>query len=119
MERRSTMPMDAPNPSLGLKRRASAKLNGAARQRSLSSLPESLDYGPRTTENCFVQLWNCIKGSSKYRDHKLLTSVGGINSVSNIDQLARIMFPVAFSSFHIFYWMCYLGSDTVSGLLGK
>ena len=62
-------------------------------------------------ENCCSKLINCIKGSAEYRDLKLRTSLEGINSVSDIDRLARLLFPVAFTVFHIFYWFSYLNAE--------
>ena len=119
MERRSTMPMDIPNPAAGIRRRASARYrNGAARtNRTLPNFTE--DFTSTTNESCFLQLWNCMKGSSKYRDLKLLATAGGSNSVSNIDQLARVMFPMAFSGFHLFYWLTYLGPRTMEAMWHK
>jgi hypothetical protein len=67
-------------------------------------------------DNCLLQFWNCVKGSASYKRHRQKTSPEGINSVSRIDSLSRVVFPVAFFTFHVFYWMAYLDQGTVSAL---
>ncbi|XP_013411589.1 gamma-aminobutyric acid receptor alpha-like [Lingula anatina] len=47
----------------------------------------------------------CLRGDSKYR--KLLTMRGspdGINSVSRIDKVSRIVFPLTFTILNVLYW---------------
>lgn len=63
---------------------------------------------------------HCIRGSAAYRDMKMKTSkYGGINSVSRIDRVSRILFPFMFLLFHVFYWTSYLifGSNGPGGML--
>ena len=59
-------------------------------------------------ESCFWKLFNCLRGSSNYRNKKLLASHEGVNSASAVDRLARIFFPLSFFIFNVLYWMAYL-----------
>ena len=64
------------------------------------------------------KMWQCIIGNQQYRDSMMRSSPQGTNSVSKIDTASKIIFPLSFVSFHIFYWYSYLGttSDT-NGML--
>ena len=66
-----------------------------------------------TNESCLSKFWNCLIGSSNYRTMKMMQSGGGMNSVSKIDTVARVLFPLTFLSFHIFYWISYLKTGEV------
>ena len=71
---------------------------------------------PKLNESCLSKWLNCIKGSSTYRNMKQGLSPEGVNSVSRIDQASRCLFPLAFSCFHVFYWMSYLNASDVVGM---
>ncbi|XP_023215415.1 gamma-aminobutyric acid receptor alpha-like [Centruroides sculpturatus] len=74
-----------------------------------------LSYFNRYSRNCCYQFWNCILGSETYRA-EMLSRVQGkdaINSVSKIDQISRILFPLSFVLLNIFYWLFYT-SETYS-----
>ncbi|XP_074650714.1 gamma-aminobutyric acid receptor subunit alpha-2-like [Tubulanus polymorphus] len=79
------------------------KLNGDA---PVAIAYDTTDYN--FNENCFTRFFNCLTGSAKYRDMKMRNSKKGVNSVSKIDKLARLMFPLAFFLFNLFYWVLYL-----------
>ncbi|XP_064637702.1 gamma-aminobutyric acid receptor alpha-like isoform X2 [Lineus longissimus] len=59
-------------------------------------------------DNCCMKFFNCLRGSAKYRDMKSRTSKRGVNSVSKIDRIARVLFPGSFLFFNICYWTVYL-----------
>ncbi|CAD5114971.1 DgyrCDS4001 [Dimorphilus gyrociliatus] len=69
-------------------------------------------------ENCCYKFYNCLTASSSYR-HMRVRSSDGINSVSMIDKVSRILFPTAFIILNIFYWNLYLGasSDGIGALM--
>ena len=79
---------------------------------------ESLQRPPK--ENCCIKFYNCIKGSASYRDMKVRTTRPGflergmINSVSQIDTLARYLFPFVFLLFNVVYWIAYLDQEDIS-----
>lgn len=64
----------------------------------------------RQKENCCYKFYNCLTASSSYR-HMRVRSSDGINSVSMIDKVSRVLFPTAFILLNIFYWNLYLGSS--------
>lgn len=61
--------------------------------------------------------WFCIVGNENYRkqrqreaarDINLATGVTKhINSTSNIDQAARVLFPASFAALNFAYWLLY------------
>ncbi|XP_055522907.1 gamma-aminobutyric acid receptor subunit alpha-6 [Wyeomyia smithii] len=59
------------------------------------------------------QLWLCFLGDDQFRRRRQreATGRGGasrhVNSVSLIDQAARVMFPASFTFFNVLYWLCY------------
>ena len=79
--------------------------NGNSKQALAYDDTDSDDDSPEAFCTRFI---NCLKGSAKYRDMKIRTSQPGINSVSRIDRIARILFPGSFLLFNIMYWTLYL-----------
>ena len=66
-------------------------------------------YYPKVKEHCCTKFYNCIKGSAEYRDMKMKSRRrDGVNSVSRIDTVSRVVFPIVFIAFNIFYWVVYL-----------
>ncbi|XP_062700266.1 gamma-aminobutyric acid receptor subunit alpha-6 [Aedes albopictus] len=59
------------------------------------------------------QLWLCFLGDDQFRRRRQreATGRGGasrhVNSVSLIDQAARVLFPASFTFFNVMYWLCY------------
>ncbi|KAK6172670.1 hypothetical protein SNE40_016282 [Patella caerulea] len=58
---------------------------------------------------CYQMLWRCLTGNSEFRLHRGNSVKPGIgNSVSDIDLMARIIFPSTFILFNVCYWTLYL-----------
>jgi len=66
----------------------------------------------------FRQMWTCLMAQGAY--FKPIGgkrgAVGGVpnglvNSVSHIDRMARVLFPLAFVAFQLFYWLSYVQND--------
>ncbi|KAH9523165.1 hypothetical protein Btru_065995 [Bulinus truncatus] len=57
---------------------------------------------------CLSKMWRCIMSTRSRRFNKNVRNAMGLNSVSKIDQVARVLFPAAFSGLNIVYWMSYL-----------
>ena len=74
---------------------------------------------PKLHENCLIKCFQCLKGSATYRNLRLKLSIDDHNSVSRIDQASRILFPLVFISFHVFYWMTYLNKDGMADMFYK
>ncbi|XP_022235360.1 gamma-aminobutyric acid receptor alpha-like, partial [Limulus polyphemus] len=58
---------------------------------------------------CCYQFSKCVVGSEQYRE-EMRSNVKGkdaANSVSKIDELSRILFPVSFAMLNLFYWCSY------------
>uniref|UniRef100_A0A182FK43 Uncharacterized protein n=3 Tax=Anopheles albimanus TaxID=7167 RepID=A0A182FK43_ANOAL len=64
-------------------------------------------------EPTWKQIWLCFLGDDQFRRRRQreASARGGgnrhINSVSLIDQAARILFPTSFTFFNILYWLVY------------
>uniref|UniRef100_A0A1I8FV63 Gamma-aminobutyric acid receptor subunit alpha-6 n=1 Tax=Macrostomum lignano TaxID=282301 RepID=A0A1I8FV63_9PLAT len=63
---------------------------------------------PPSHDSCPYAFLNCIKGSSKYKELKLMRSTKTVNSVSRIDEISKILFPALFALFNLGYWTLYL-----------
>ncbi|KAL5013033.1 hypothetical protein ScPMuIL_011584, partial [Solemya velum] len=61
--------------------------------------------------SCFRIFVNCIMGTKNYEFNRRTYKKVGLNSVSKIDRVSRILFPMAFVTFNIGYWALYLGQD--------
>ncbi|ESP02385.1 hypothetical protein LOTGIDRAFT_138508, partial [Lottia gigantea] len=58
---------------------------------------------------CYQMLWRCLSGNSDFRLHRVNSvKPGATNSVSDIDLMARILFPSTFILFNVCYWVLYL-----------
>ncbi|CAD7090290.1 unnamed protein product [Hermetia illucens] len=57
------------------------------------------------------QIWLCLLGDEKFRKQRQREATTKrsrhINSVSLIDQVSRIAFPMSFGLFNLLYWMAY------------
>ncbi|RWS14117.1 putative GABA-gated ion channel-like protein, partial [Dinothrombium tinctorium] len=63
-----------------------------------------------STMNCCYQFYNCFIGSEEYRNRmrsRRSRGRGFVNSVSTIDKVSRILFPLSFALLNLFYWMMY------------
>ena len=68
-------------------------------------------YPPRKRDHVCTKLMHCLLGSTEYRLEMKKHTPVGVNSVSKIDQGSRIVFPVIFVAFNVFYWLHYLDAD--------
>ena len=74
------------------------------------------DSPPDMPDPCWRKFMRCLQGSASYR--KMLersSSPTGVNSVSRIDIVSRILFPLTFIIINATYWIAYTMS---SGTLG-
>ncbi|VEL29420.1 unnamed protein product [Protopolystoma xenopodis] len=65
--------------------------------------------------NQLRRLWDCLaclQGSAKYREAMVKNAATpGVNSVSQIDKMARIVFPTAFALINVFYWISFTNTN--------
>ncbi len=62
-----------------------------------------------TLHRHLCRFWFCISGNIKYkRVLRRRASRFGINSRSELDVFARIVFPISFVLFNILYWFYFL-----------
>lgn len=58
------------------------------------------------------QMWLCFIGDDKFRrqrekDAAVAKGARRVNSVSLIDRIARVAFPMSFALFNLLYWLAY------------
>lgn len=75
------------------------------------------NYAPNITKD-FSTLPTIAKGGAlepnkANADGKVPESKKTFNSVSKIDRMSRILFPVLFGSFNLVYWATYLNREPV------
>ena len=61
------------------------------------------------------KLFSCLKGSQKYRDsmRRRARRAGHLaNSVSRLDKISRVLFPLTFLVINIIYWTVYYFDDS-------
>lgn len=57
---------------------------------------------------CLLAFWRCIVGNSDYRMSRVESADPEAgNSVSDIDMVARLVFPLTFGLFNLCYWLMY------------
>lgn len=63
----------------------------------------------RSVSRCLCRLWFCVTGNMRYKRliRKRATKIG-VNSRSELDAFARIVFPFSFILFNILYWVYFL-----------
>ncbi|XP_063728429.1 gamma-aminobutyric acid receptor subunit alpha-5-like [Symsagittifera roscoffensis] len=72
----------------------------------------SSDEPPFASMNSLVvKLLVCITGSRQYRKWKIEHITTQYNSVSQIDEICRVGFPLGFCIFNAMYWSIYMGAD--------
>ncbi|XP_075254238.1 gamma-aminobutyric acid receptor subunit alpha-5-like [Convolutriloba macropyga] len=93
-----------------------------------SKQTESISYSddaPFASMNSLaVKLFVCVTGSRQYRKWKIDNITTQYNSVSHIDEICRVAFPLGFGIFNAIYWSIYMGAedgilDTVEPVLGS
>jgi len=76
---------------------------------SISSYIYSAQSGHQSgvTKDSFVmRFFKCLQGNAKYRRMMRGTaSATGVNSVSMIDKVSRILFPITFLLLNLVYWI--------------
>ena len=59
-------------------------------------------------ENLVFKLLKCLQGSTQYRVMMMQrANMYGVNTVSQIDKISRILFPLSFIFLNIIYWIAY------------
>ena len=59
-------------------------------------------------ENCFRKFMRCIQGNEHYKKMmKRRKSESGVNSVSMVDKISRVLFPLSFTAFMVTYAVAY------------
>lgn len=74
------------------------------------------NYAPNITKDSTlptVSKCTAGEGSKTAGETKAEQSKKTFNSVSKIDRISRIMFPVLFGSFNLVYWATYLNREPV------
>ncbi|KAL4230954.1 Gamma-aminobutyric acid receptor subunit alpha-4 [Mactra antiquata] len=66
----------------------------------------------RQKESVLFKCWNCFFGTKNVREYRMSGTGIGLNSVSKIDKLSRIIFPLVFSAFNVLYWIVYLSDSS-------
>ncbi|XP_047741655.1 gamma-aminobutyric acid receptor subunit alpha-5 [Hyalella azteca] len=67
-------------------------------------------------EGFWFQLTRCVVGSESYRRarEREATVSGSVNSVSRIDELSRILFPVSYGLLNLWYWYSYYDAELIN-----
>ncbi|XP_064636322.1 gamma-aminobutyric acid receptor subunit alpha-5-like [Lineus longissimus] len=67
----------------------------------------------RQKRSVWYDLFHCLQGNQKYRNLiiKSRRRQGVVNSVSLIDRVSRVLFPLAFGALNVAYWVAYTKSD--------
>ncbi|XP_064609709.1 gamma-aminobutyric acid receptor subunit alpha-2-like [Liolophura sinensis] len=59
-------------------------------------------------DSCWTSVWYCLSGNVGHRIRRFQTDPLAGNSVSEIDKLSRILFPLSFAFLNVIYWIVYL-----------
>ncbi|GFO09338.1 gamma-aminobutyric acid receptor subunit alpha-6 [Plakobranchus ocellatus] len=62
---------------------------------------------PDSLTACIRKMWTCLLSTRAKRFNKNVRNALGLNSVSKIDQVSRVLFPSAFLGLNIVYWISY------------
>jgi hypothetical protein len=66
----------------------------------------------RRSDSWLIRLLHCLRGDAGYRQLMRRTaSPTGVNSVSMIDKVSRVLFPTAFLCLNCVYWIGYSQHD--------
>ncbi|XP_045138363.1 gamma-aminobutyric acid receptor subunit alpha-2-like [Portunus trituberculatus] len=66
-------------------------------------------------ERCWSQCYHCVLGDENYRRERQRTAClqRSVNSVSTIDTVSRIMFPLSYGLLNLWYWYSYYDTQLV------
>ncbi|XP_071514973.1 gamma-aminobutyric acid receptor subunit alpha-5 isoform X2 [Panulirus ornatus] len=66
-------------------------------------------------ERCWTQFYHCVLGDDSYRRERQRTAClqRSINSVSVIDTISRILFPLSYGLLNLWYWYSYYDTELV------
>lgn len=56
---------------------------------------------------CFYKMWNCVTGTRNYSGRSHPRGNQPMNSVSQVDRVFRVAFPITFLIFNMVYWIVY------------
>ena len=75
---------------------------------------ESKETQTERKASCFRQFLRCIIADETFRRQrqKAAAQESSSNSVSKIDQIARVLFPLSFLLLNAFYWTIYAYSTS-------
>ncbi|RUS78341.1 hypothetical protein EGW08_013892, partial [Elysia chlorotica] len=62
---------------------------------------------PDSITACIRKMWSCLLSTRTRSFNKNVRNALGLNSVSKIDTMSRVLFPVAFLGLNIVYWILY------------
>ncbi|OXA53155.1 Gamma-aminobutyric acid receptor subunit alpha-6 [Folsomia candida] len=70
---------------------------------------ESKETQTERKMSCFRQFLRCVVADLEFRRERMRASIAesSTNSVSKIDRISRVLFPVSFTMLNIFYWVMY------------
>ncbi|XP_064109810.1 gamma-aminobutyric acid receptor subunit alpha-2-like [Macrobrachium nipponense] len=66
-------------------------------------------------ESCWSQCYHCVLGDDRYRRERqrMATLQRSVNSVSVIDTLSRVLFPLSYGLLNVWYWYSYYDTELV------
>lgn len=70
---------------------------------------ESKETQTERKMSCFRQFLRCVVADLEFRRDRMRSARedSSTNSVSKIDRISRVLFPVSFTMLNIFYWVMY------------
>ncbi|XP_042203094.1 gamma-aminobutyric acid receptor alpha-like [Homarus americanus] len=82
---------------------------------SLSATFKSTETQTEKKERCWTQCYHCVLGDEEYRRDRQKTAglQRTMNSVSVIDTVSRIMFPLSYGLLNLWYWLSYYDTELV------
>ena len=73
-----------------------------------------MDYTPNLTKDVSIStISNTMSVQLRASESKMMDPKKTYNSVSKIDKMSRIVFPVLFGTFNLVYWATYLNREPV------
>ncbi|GAB0097059.1 Gamma-aminobutyric acid receptor alpha-like [Sergentomyia squamirostris] len=114
---RLSIQLDSPQKLMAARRRSSLICpiyndTTLFRPNSKVSTMERTTQTEQPKASLYKQLWLCILGDDKFRrmrqrEATRTDTTRHVNSVSLIDRMARVLFPLSFLIFNLMYWLAY------------